>query len=229
MITTSDGLKHYLPNRRQCFFNKERFLRYFKVYTQQNCELECLANYTMQQCGCVKFSMPRDINEPICGASKIQCYNDAEDTLLEREFTEGLQSSEENFRGETSCNCLPACTSIVYEAELSQADFDWHSLFMAYGSDMNEFPGIQMARLTIFFKETQFITSKRSELYGQTDFLANCGGLLGLFMGVSILSIVELLYFCTIRLMCNLGMRKKKNQSVSNYPPPGIFIEDEKD
>lgn len=58
MITTSDGLRHYSPNRRQCYFNSERQLRFFKVYTQRNCELECLSNYTKSECGCVKFSMP---------------------------------------------------------------------------------------------------------------------------------------------------------------------------
>lgn len=64
------------------------------------------------------------------------------------------------------------------------------------------FHSVQIARLSIYFKETQFITSKRSELYGPTDFLANCGGLLGLFMGVSLLSIVEIMYYLTIRLCC---------------------------
>lgn len=61
------------------------------------------------------------------------------------------------------------------------------------------------AHLQIFFKENRFITSKRSELYGWTDFLANCGGSLGLFMGVSLLSIVEIIYFCTLRLCCKLN------------------------
>jgi amiloride-sensitive sodium channel len=65
-----------------------------------------------------------------------------------------------------------------------------------------------MARLTIFFKENQFITSKRSELYGGTDFMANVGGLLGLFMGVSILSLIEIIYYLTIRLACNLNLRR---------------------
>lgn len=58
MMTTSEGLRHYAPSRRQCFFNKERDLKYFKEYTQKNCELECLSNYTIKLCGCVKFSMP---------------------------------------------------------------------------------------------------------------------------------------------------------------------------
>jgi Amiloride-sensitive sodium channel len=33
-------------------------------------------------------------------------------------------------------------------------------------------------------------------------FFAFCGGLLGLFLGVSLISVVEILYFCTIRLLC---------------------------
>lgn len=49
MITTSDDLIDYMPDRRQCYFSDERFLRFFKVYTQNNCELECLANYTLSK------------------------------------------------------------------------------------------------------------------------------------------------------------------------------------
>lgn len=65
--------------------------------------------------------------------------------------------------------------------------------------------------MSIFFKEKQFIASHRSELYGTTDFLANCGGLIGLFMGMSILSIVEMLYYCTLRLACKLKAHSKIN------------------
>lgn len=42
---------------------------------------------------------------------------------------------------ELSCNCLPACTSITYDAEISQAPFDWTELFGAYNSPIDEFPG----------------------------------------------------------------------------------------
>lgn len=58
MITTAEGLRKYKPNDRQCFFNSERKLQFFKFYSKPNCESECAANYTIQECGCVKFSMP---------------------------------------------------------------------------------------------------------------------------------------------------------------------------
>lgn len=149
--------------------------------------------------------------------------NKAEDTLLTNEINEGLASTTDSRRGMTECNCLPACTSITYDAEISQARYNWEDLFKAYKNPIDEFPGIQFARLSIFFKENQFITSKRSELYGPTDFMANCGGLLGLFMGVSLLSIVELVYFCTVRLCGNLMMRRRKAKKV--VAAPGITVE----
>lgn len=58
LIKTSEKLRKYHPNRRQCFYNAERRLRFFKMYTQNNCEAECLANFTKLECGCVKFFMP---------------------------------------------------------------------------------------------------------------------------------------------------------------------------
>ncbi|XP_055840672.1 pickpocket protein 28-like [Episyrphus balteatus] len=58
IVSTSDGLEDYDPERRQCYYQNERYLRYFTVYTKVNCELECLANQTLAKCGCVKFAMP---------------------------------------------------------------------------------------------------------------------------------------------------------------------------
>ena len=99
-----------------------------------------------------------------------------------------------------SCNCLPACTSIQYEAELSQNSFEWEKFAMATKLNFSVGEGCQFSVLSVFFKEPQFMTIQRSELFGLTDFLANCGGFLGLCMGVSILSLVELTYYFTIRL-----------------------------
>lgn len=120
--------------------------------------------------------MPREATTRICNQSEIACYQAAEDGLLENELFQRLASGI----GKTVCNCLPSCTSIEYDAEISQADYDYVKVFNSHGEDFNdEYPGAILARLTIFFKSEQFITSKRSELYGRVDFIANCGGLLG--------------------------------------------------
>lgn len=60
-IITSDKLRHYRPKKRGCYFKSERRLRFFKSYNQENCELECSANFTYKKCGCVKFAMPSEL------------------------------------------------------------------------------------------------------------------------------------------------------------------------
>lgn len=75
----------------------------------------------------------------------------------------------------------------------------------------------------LFFKEDQFIALKRAELFGITDFIANCGGLLGLFMGVSLLSIVEIIYFCTIRLIYRIKgqtQQQRRDQLINGGSDP---------
>lgn len=51
-------LAHNL-NVRKCFVDSDRQLHFYKQYTMQNCKMECLSNFTLAQCGCVHFSMPR--------------------------------------------------------------------------------------------------------------------------------------------------------------------------
>lgn len=58
LVTASGGLQKYDPNHRKCFFQSERKLRFYKTYTRSNCEQECIANFTLSKCGCVKFSQP---------------------------------------------------------------------------------------------------------------------------------------------------------------------------
>ncbi|XP_055692300.1 pickpocket protein 28-like [Lutzomyia longipalpis] len=209
LIQTSDKLRSYEPSGRQCYYEAERYLRFFRVYTQLNCEMECVTNYTLTKCGCIAFHLPRLRGIEICGPAKIQCYRDAVEDLnnVAVDGVKGLEADEET----PNCNCLPSCTYLTYDSEISYGDvsFKGHyrsNTYFASGTKEN----VSYAYIALFFKEDQFISLRRGELFGKTDFVANCGGLLGLFMGVSLLSIVEIVYFCTIRLLYRL----KENREI---------------
>lgn len=94
-----------------------------KAYTQQNCFSECIANYTLEYCGCVKFSSPRDDDTPICGVFNVLCYTNIEMTLWED------AGSTDAFIN--TCNCLPACTSISYDVQMSQTNYEFHEYLAA--------------------------------------------------------------------------------------------------
>lgn len=52
-----------------------------------------------------------------------------------------------------------------------------------------------MSRLTIYFQDPQYESSELYALFTFSDYIASCGGVLGLFMGFSILSCFELVYY----------------------------------
>ncbi|KAJ0178603.1 hypothetical protein K1T71_005378 [Dendrolimus kikuchii] len=167
---------------RQCYFEGEKSLKYFSTYTAHNCWLECLSNYTFMKCGCVGFYMPHELAE--------------------------LEAS-----GNTSfgCRCLPACNTIDYTAEASVSDFDYKTLWeIEYQGTFDN--SSKYSRIVMFFQQPGFIAMRRSKLFGWIDFIANCGGLLGLFLGFSVLSIVEIMYYVTIRLWCSSEQGPKKNK-----------------
>lgn len=64
--------------------------------------------------------------------------------------------------------------------------------------------------VTIYFRVYQVETHKRTEVSTLASFLASCGGLLGLFLGVSVLSIIEFFYYSTLRLY--LALRRWKSE-----------------
>jgi acid-sensing ion channel, other len=58
MTSSAPELRAVSVDKRQCYFSQERNLRFFRFYTQNNCELECVANMTLTICGCLRFHIP---------------------------------------------------------------------------------------------------------------------------------------------------------------------------
>ncbi|XP_061710716.1 pickpocket protein 28-like [Cydia pomonella] len=78
ILNTSESLINYKPEQRQCYFPKDRNLKYFATYTPDNCQLECLSLYTYEKCKCVWFHMPHDNGSEICTAQQQICVERAQ-------------------------------------------------------------------------------------------------------------------------------------------------------
>lgn len=72
----------------------------------------------------------------------------------------------------------------------------------------------QQARLAIFYREQKVETMKRTEVYTYSDFLAVCAGLLGLFLGMSVLSVIELIYYGSLRYYFDIRRKEAANNVV---------------
>ncbi|XP_031355611.1 pickpocket protein 28-like isoform X2 [Photinus pyralis] len=202
MISTSDEIKSYSLDDRLCYLPGERQLSNYKIYTQQNCMVECLANYSLKVCGCAGFYMlSNEEVTPVCGAGSRKCLEEARVSFLDNDFL------SEHVNQSKKCNCLPTCTSLTFDAEVSQTEWNWRKTYHFKEHDQNfniTYERDHFSRLIVYYKNLQFMTSERNELYGLFDFLANCGGFLGLLCGFSFTSLMEIIYFLTLRFVCNL-------------------------
>ncbi|XP_054278982.1 uncharacterized protein LOC128997370 [Macrosteles quadrilineatus] len=93
LVTTEADLENHLPTARGCYYSHERGLSMFKYYSERNCEAECVANCSLQMCGCVPYFLPR--------------HNSSVNVCL------SLCSRARS----CDCQCLPDCTSLTYEFE----------------------------------------------------------------------------------------------------------------
>jgi hypothetical protein len=84
--------------------------------------------------------------------------------------------------------------------------------------------------LQVFFRNAEFFPFVLQQQLTTLDFVSYCGGSLGLFLGFSTLSAIEIVYYFTLRLMCFKKSKKKVRCADSNDPPKqqnflGSFME----
>lgn len=138
VIRTSKNLYNYKLETRKCYFENERKLKFFKIYTQSNCELECLTNYTLNLCHCVRFGMPFDNTTQVCNVVKNTCTFNVGAQMMLKKLNRNLKKENAMMQGQNheineddKCKCLPTCTSIKYNAVISQSDYLHNEFFQA--------------------------------------------------------------------------------------------------
>ncbi|XP_050536569.1 pickpocket protein 28-like isoform X2 [Daktulosphaira vitifoliae] len=202
---TSQAVSKWSPETRNCYFENERSLKYFKIYTAHNCEIECRANATLRRCGCAAFYQPRDPEVPICGSQNYRCYKSS--------FNSDFSIFQEDLRvpnsSDKDCGCLPDCSSYSYDYNVVKLFRNWSTSF----TNVDHFPKVAVANL--YYKRKSISVTQRNALLPFNELLGNIGGLLGLFLGCSLISFFEIIYFFLIRLYFDKRKLKKDIESIN--------------
>jgi len=181
IIRTDKYLKKMRPSERDCYFEGEKSLKYFKKYSQKNCDIECRTNVTKKICGCVDIEQPFEKHEELClNISRLleSCVRTLQNYL----------HTSLNYSPEQNCSCLPLCNSISYNIKY----------YTKHETKGNE------TIINVRMNMDDIILYRRYQQFTLSDVISYVGGLLGLFAGISMLSIVEFIYFFTIRVGVNL-------------------------
>ncbi|KAL3268373.1 hypothetical protein HHI36_007489 [Cryptolaemus montrouzieri] len=99
----------------------------------------------------------------------------------------GLLPCERLILLERECICLPNCDEVVYYVN----DLDTREWFLG-------------SNLQWGLKDYPKMRLRRDVIFGFTELLVYIGGMAGLFLGCSVLSFIEILYFFTMRLFGSL-------------------------
>lgn len=139
------------------------------------------------RCACVPYNFVRRPDDLICDDYRTSKCVVKFDRIryLSSLNSHDFKSTEEFF----DCNCLPLCSYVKYSYEIYRSE---------YKDDTNA------TTIALSWKGSEYYAMVRYQQLKFVDFLSYVGGILGLFAGISVLSIFEILYFLTLRLVTDL-------------------------
>jgi hypothetical protein len=105
-----ESIKSMAIEDRSCFFDGERKLKFFQVYTKDLCNKECLTYFTYDVCGCAPHHYVRSKDMEICGLEGMACTAD----ILQ---TANVIELDRRYKKKGICNCLPQCNEIIYDID----------------------------------------------------------------------------------------------------------------
>lgn len=124
-----------------------------------------------------------------------------------------FQMEDSNVPDVEACGCLPDCNIIQYEIEIVETSLKPEEKWETFNNISYKVGTFSQSGLSISFGDIEYQAIKRYVNHETITFISNVGGLLSLFLGVSLLSAIEIFYFLVVRtLIIVLKIFKKKNK-----------------
>ena len=193
------------------------------AYSFTECKNICIHGLIRDKCGCFPtiYRVRRNytvLNETSCGSDT---FKTAKNNMMACQ-NEHLKDIETRLNYAKDCNCYPPCEDIKYSTTLSQSEFlsensmtsFWKTLlennpnkkrlkaykyyqeFMAGNASketMSEWTRKHFLRLTVYANSKTVTIKQEIPLHTLIDLLSQIGGCLGLWLGISIITIIEFL------------------------------------
>ncbi|PSN55272.1 hypothetical protein C0J52_05822 [Blattella germanica] len=206
VTVTNEAVRNLAPKERNCIFPDERQLTIYHTYTQPGCLTECRINFIVKECGCTPYYF--DLNHdqtPECNLSELRCI--ANHSLDLRFFRppDGTRGFSE-WSSLDCLHCLPTCHETVYNLESSLSQ------------DNNPMLSTSRGYLDVYYKDLGVVKYHRSLMFDKMQLIVSFGGIAGLFLGVSLLSVVELFYYAIKLLIATyyelISLNSKPQQTI---------------
>lgn len=198
---------------RRCYKNDEKKLKYFKNYNQINCELECSINKSIEIFNCSCMILPIKIDIQICEFNKLskcirqfghsasceclpKCKRISYANTELHNYGKNLQAYKYIFTRKQN-DLFPILEEDHNDTLINPATIfeETHYISIDHYLDLEKIFSTKSNIITIFYRDTKFVETVVTATFLWSEFLAHCGGLLGLSLGISVLSIIEVFYY----------------------------------
>ncbi|XP_068699535.1 acid-sensing ion channel 2-like [Montipora foliosa] len=161
----------------------EKKLRTFSTYTTEGCLHECVAEKAIEHCGCRPVGYREYLPVPTCSTKA--------DLNCSYLLSESLDT--------VSCECFVPCYETKYTAEVSYSkfpDIGTAEDYVSQGYYTNvEYQRNNLVLLQIGFKSLNYEMQEQQPAYDNNALFGEIGGNMGLFLGCSLLTILEFIDF----------------------------------
>ncbi|XP_040059723.1 acid-sensing ion channel 1B isoform X1 [Gasterosteus aculeatus] len=177
---------------------------FFSTYSITACRIDCETRYLVENCNCRMVHMPGDA--PYCTPEQYkECADPALDFLVERD--------------NDYCVCETPCNMTRFGKEMSFVKIPSKASAKYLAKKFNkteQYIADNILVLDIFFEALNYETIEQKKAYELAGLLGDIGGQMGLFIGASLLTILELfdyLYEVIKYKLCRCMKKKHKGRN----------------
>ncbi|KAH8363532.1 hypothetical protein KR084_011347 [Drosophila pseudotakahashii] len=204
---TDERTRSVTPDIRKCIFPDEVDSPLYKnlpgfEYWVGNCRTKCHQEHVLELCKCspsIFFPINEKDNFTVCKASDFKCLYDNRLTFSIERHPEEKEYVKNVFNESMICDCFTSCTQLIFERVYTTTTLDNNETDTEAGT----------MRIDIFYQSGWFIQYQTVMRFTFVELLASFGGIIGLFLGASLLSAIELAYYFSIGLYLYIRHKRK--------------------
>eukprot|EP01135_Chromosphaera_perkinsii_P011902 Nk52_evm19s2531 gene=Nk52_evmTU19s2531 len=211
-----------------------------QVYSTHACMGSCLQKVLQDQCGCRGIGDLSSTSLPVCTNFQYISQTGAIKTIINSNncTMEDLQRLGTDVSG---CNCPEKCFETTYRQEISLSNYPttqatpgiFERLLERYGGDYfsKTYTNLTNAspkkdkwvflnqngiKASLYYSSLTVEMQKEIEAYSLTEFAGEVGGLMGLFLGMSLLTIAEFIDFIYVTIRKKISSYKNNTDTDNN-------------
>ncbi|XP_046545375.1 acid-sensing ion channel 1-like [Haliotis rubra] len=166
-------------------------LKYYnKPYSREACRIECITDYSLEQCSCRDIYLPG--NADLCTPDQIvQCFVPA---MIRYHST----------RGECESSCPQTCSYTSFNVRSSSSlrvTDEYLSTLANVTNDTLEYWRSNYVAVDVYLSSMTYQSVEKRYAYSVLELFCDIGGALSLILGASVVTALEVIDFAVLRLI----------------------------